>query len=215
MEGGDLWNMFKTANRKVLKRAVPVMDVLGGIAPMLLGQPELAPFTVAGAHMGTTLAKNALLPAYGKNKKRVGKLEEKARQVKEEPKPVYYTSPYQTQETKYPETKISTDSNMPVRKYSFESKTRGSGLHAPRSRGGGYDMMSPLAEATLGHSQANSMLGKIESHLSQARQHNQGLVSQRGTLINAIPPLQSAPQQNFQFRHTLLIPAFHPSIFGN
>ena len=90
----------------------------------------------------------------------------------------------------------------------------GSGLHAPRSRGGGYDMFSPIAKATLGHAQANSMLGKMESHLAQARQHNQGLVGVSGNLINQIPPLQSQPQQNFQFRHTLITPTFHPTVFG-
>jgi hypothetical protein len=58
------------------------------------------------------------------------------------------------------------------------------------------------------------MLGKMESHLAQARQHNQGLVGQKGTLINQIPPLQSQPQQNFQFRHTLITPAYHPTVFG-
>ena len=214
MEGGDLWNGFKTANRKVTKNVAPVIfGTAGAMMPLIVGQPELVPAGLAVAGI-LNEANKASLPVWGKNKKRIAKLEGQARLVQEPPKPSYYTSPYQTTAPRPTENKISTDSNMPIRRYSYEYKTRGTGLHAPRSRGGGYDMMSPLGQATLGHSQANAMLGKLESHLSQARQHNQGLIGVSGNLINQIPPLQSQPQQNFQFRHTLITPAYHPTVFG-
>jgi hypothetical protein len=190
---------------------------------MIVGQPELVPAGLAVAGVLNEASK-ATLPVYGKNKKRVAKLESQARQVVEEPKPTYYTSPYQTAQPRpasapapapytsykpYSSNNISSNSNMPYRRYNS-----GSGLHAPRSRGCGFDSISPLSKATLGHAEANSMLGKLESHMAQARQHNQGLVGVSGNLINQIAPLQSQPQQNFQFRHTLITPTFHPSVYG-
>jgi hypothetical protein len=229
MEGGDLYNMFKTANRKVIKNVLPyALGAAGTAMPMIVGQPELIPAGLAVAGLLNEAGK-AALPVYGKNKKRIAKLEAKAKKVETPPKPSYYSSPYQTSNTytstytptytstytPTPTNNISSDSNMPVRRYIPLSQTRGSGLHAPRSRGGGHDMFTPMAQATLGHSHANAMLGKLESHLAQARQHNQGLVGVSGNLINQIAPLQSQPQQNFQFRHTLITPAFHPSVFGN
>lgn len=219
MEGGDLWNMFKTANRKVIKNVAPyVYGAVGTAMPAIVGQPELIPAGLAVAGILNEATK-ATLPVYGKNKKRLAKLqkideEKKAKtiQAQQPPKPTYYTSPYQTAQA--PPNNISPNTNMPYRR-TYTPHHTGGGLHAPRSRGCGFDTISPLAKATLGHAQANSMLGKMESHLAQARQHNQGLVGVSGNLINQIPPLQSQPQQNFQFRHTLITPAFHPSVYGN
>jgi hypothetical protein len=203
MEGGDLYNMFKTANRKVLKNfAVPMLDTAATIGPLLIGQPELIPFTLAGAHTMGSFGKEALLPAYGKNKKRIAKLEE---EKKREERKKEIEDRFQ----QYRYNNFSSYNNMPYRHYNS-----GGGLNAPRSRLGGYDMTSSLAKASLGHAQANSMLGKLESHMAQARQHNQGLIGVSGTLINQIPPLQSQPQQNFQFRSTLITPAYRPTVFG-
>lgn len=223
MEGGDLWNMFKTANRKVIKNVAPALfGSVGTIAPLVIGQPELIPPALAVAGVANELTK-ASLPIYGKNKKRYEKLnrqQEEDRQFKQQvemakaqaSKPTYYNSPYQTAQP--PPNNISSNTNMPYRR-TYSSHSTGSGLHAPRSRGGGYDITSPLARASLGHSQANAMLGKMEGHLASARQATQGLMTGKGTLINQIAPLQSQPQQNFQFRHTLITPAFHPTVFGN
>jgi hypothetical protein len=224
MEGGDLWNMFKTANRKITKNVAPyVFGTAGAMMPLIVGQPELVPAGLAVAGVLSASAK-ASLPVYGKNKKRLGKLakmeeDKKAQAVEDEPKPTYYTTPHQTTAPKPTSTytprtystpnNISSNSNMPYRRYSS-----GSGLHAPRSRGCGFDSISPLSKASLGHAEANSMLGKMESHMAQARQHNQGLVGVSGNLINQIAPLQSQPQQNFQFRHTLITPAYRPSVYG-
>lgn len=224
MEGGDLWNMYKTAQRKIIKNVAPTVFGLAGTAmPMIVGQPELIPAGLAVAGVLNEASK-ATLPLYGKNKKRLGKLskmeeDKKAKAVMDEPKPTYYSSPYQTAQprpasapasyTQYSSNNISPNSNMPYRRYGS-----GSGLHAPRSRGCGFDSISPLAKASLGHAEANSMLGKMESHMAQARQHNQGLVGVSGNLINQIAPLQSQPQQNFQFRHTLITPAYRPTVYG-
>ena len=226
MEGGDVWNMFKTANRKVIKHVAPALfGSLGTIAPLVIGQPELIPPALAVAGVANELSK-ASLPIYGKNKKRYEKLnrqEEEDRQFKKSvemaktiqaqqpPKPTYYTSPYQTTS---PYNNISPNNNMPYNRTYTHSST-GRGLHAPRSRGTGYDSISYMSKASLGHAQANSMLGKLESHMAQARQHNQGIVGVSGNLINQIAPLQSQPQQNFQFRHTLITPAYRPTVFGN
>jgi len=92
------------------------------------------------------------------------------------------------------------------------------GSKAPRSRNIGFDMLNPLADATLGHSVANSLKGKLESRMSAARQRSStaGLIGVSGNLLHQAPPLQSQPDgSNFQFRHTLVSPAYHPSVFGN
>ena len=216
MEGGDLWNAFKTANRKVTKNVAPaIFGTAGAMMPLIVGQPELVPAGLAVAGI-LNEANKASLPVWGKNKKRIAKLEAKARQVEDERKPTYYTSPYQTTQPRpySAPNNISDNTNMPYRR-TYSHHSTGGGLHAPRSRGGGYDITSPLAKASLGHSQANSMLGKMESHMASARQATQGLIGVQGNLINQIPPLQSQPQQNFQFRHTLITPTFHPTVFGN
>ena len=89
---------------------------------------------------------------------------------------------------------------------------------APRSRNIGFDMLNPLADATHGHAVANSLKGKLESRMAAARQRTStaGLIGVGGNLLHQVPPLQSQPDgSNFQFRHTLVSPAFHPSVFGN
>jgi len=225
-------NSLIASQRKFFKHyATPTFDALATALPLLVGQPELIPVALGATHAGMEVMKPLAVGAMGKNTKRYAKLEEqkKAQQVIDEPKPTYYTSPYQTAQPRpasapapytpassytpsykpYTSNNISSNSNMPYRRYNS-----GSGLHAPRSRGCGFDSISPLAKATLGHAEANSMLGKLESHMAQARQHNQGLVGVSGNLINQIAPLQSQPQQNFQFRHTLITPAYRPSVYG-
>jgi hypothetical protein len=215
MEGGDLWNMYKTANRKVIKNVAPYVFGMAGTAmPMIVGQPELVPAGLAVAGVLNEASK-ATLPVYGKNKKRLGKLakmeeDKKAKAVETTPPQTTYTPPYKTDYTN----NISSNSNMPYRR-TYTHTSTGGGLHAPRSRGTGYDTVSYMSKASLGHAQANSMLGKLESHMAQARQSNQGLVGVSGNLINQMPALQSQPQQNFQFRHTLVTPAYRPTVFGN
>jgi hypothetical protein len=212
-------NSLIASNRKFFKHyATPVFDAIATAIPLLAGQPELVPVALGATHAGLEVMKPLAVSAMGKNTKRYAKLEaqRKAQEVVDEPKPTYYTSPYQTAQPR-PSTaptysygnNISSNTNMPYRKYSA-----GSGLHAPRSRGCGFDSISPISRATLGHAEANSMLGKMESHMAQARQHNQGLVGVSGNLINQIAPLQSQPQQNFQFRHTLITPAYRPTVYG-
>lgn len=187
MEGGDLWNMYKTANRKVTKHVAPAaFGAAATIAPLVVGQPELIPPALAIAGL-LNEANKASLPVWGKNKKRVAKLEEQERLA----------------EIDKILAERKTHNSMPV-------KGRGIG---PRSRSIGFDAMSPLASATLGHAKANNMLGKMEGYMAEARRANQGLIGAGGNLIQQIPPLQSqADSQNFQFRHTILYPAYHPMV---
>jgi len=207
MEGGDLWKNFKSANRYMLTKVAPkVLTAVGATMPLLVGQPELVPAGIAIAHLLNTAGQKVIAPAFAEDeedKPPPPKLSKVSPKV--EPQVLPKTERY----SRYSQNNISPDSKMPYR------RSYGSGLHAPRSRGCGFDSISPLAKASLGHAQANSMLGKLETHLAEARQHNKGLIGVSGNLINQSPPLQSQPQQNFQFRHTLFTPAYHPTVFGN
>jgi hypothetical protein len=78
-------------------------------------------------------------------------------------------------------------------------------------------MLSPMAAATMGHSQAMNMKLKLEKDMAMGRRKQIGLVGVSGNLLGPghIPALQSQPQQNFQFRHTISSPTYHPHVYGN
>ena len=91
-------------------------------------------------------------------------------------------------------------------------------MNQPRSRSVGTDMLSPLAKATMGHSNAMNLKLKLEKEMAMGRRRQIGLIGVSGNLIgnnHTIPALESQPQQNYQFRHTLCAPAYHPHVYGN
>jgi len=97
-------------------------------------------------------------------------------------------------------------------------KISGKGImNQPRSRSVGSDMLSPMAAATMGHSNAMNMKLKLEKDMAMGRQKQMGLVGVSGNLLGPghIPALMSQPQQNFQFRHTISSPTYHPHVYGN
>ena len=97
-------------------------------------------------------------------------------------------------------------------------KISGKGImNQPRSRSVGSDMLSPMAAATMGHSRAMNMKLKLEKDMAEGRRKQMGLVGVSGNLLGpgSIPALQSQPQQNFQFRHTISSPTYHPIVYGN
>jgi hypothetical protein len=151
-----------------------------------MGQPELTPFAIAGAHALGTAAQKPLLGAL-RSDKRQHKLDTQRQEDEEY--------------------------NKLVNKY----KITGKGImNQPRSRSVGSDMLSPMAAATMGHSRAMNMKLKLEKDMAEGRRKQMGLVGVSGNLLGgAIPALQSQPQQNFQFRHTLVAPAYHPVVYGN
>lgn len=93
----------------------------------------------------------------------------------------------------------------------------GRGLNQPRSRGVGMDMFSPMAAATMGHSQVMNMKNKLEQNMAMGRRQQMGLLGVSGNLLGPghSPALMSQPQQNFQFRHTISGAAYHPHVYGN
>jgi len=93
----------------------------------------------------------------------------------------------------------------------------GRGLNQPRSRSVGSDMLSPMAAATMGHSQATNMKLKLEKNMADGRRKQMGLLGVSGNLLGPghAPALMSQPQQNFQFRHTISGAAYHPHVYGN
>jgi hypothetical protein len=93
----------------------------------------------------------------------------------------------------------------------------GRGMNQPRSRSVGSDMLSPMAAATMGHSQAMNMKNKLERNMAEGRRKQMGLLGVSGNLLGPghSPALMSQPQQNFQFRHTISGSAYHPHVYGN
>lgn len=196
MEGGDLYNFTKMAHRKFLKHAaVPLFDSLAVALPLAVGHPELVPPALAAAHAGVTATKEAFIPLLGKNKKREAKLQ--SQQEQEE------TSRREQEE----EDEI-------MSKYKISGKGI---MNQPRSRSVGSDMLSPMAAATMGHSQSMNMKLKLEKDMAMGRRKQMGLIGVSGNLLGPghIPALQSQPQQNFQFRHTISGAAYHPHVYGN
>ena len=177
------------AHRKFLKHAaVPLFDSLAVALPAVVGQPELIPAALAASHAGVSGVSEIALPLLGKNKKREDKLREQRQE-----------------EEAY---------NQLVNKYKISGKGI---MNQPRSRSVGSDMLSPMAAATMGHSQAMNMKLKLEKDMAMGRRKQMGLIGVSGNLLGPghIPALMSQPQQNFQFRHTISGAAYHPHVYGN
>ena len=195
VRGRGMWDMFKKVNRKMVKHVmVPGMDFTAGLIPALMGQPELTPFAVAGAHALGTAAQKPLLGAL-RSDKRQRNLDQREAQRREQ----------EEEEEEY---------NKLMNKYKISGKGI---MNQPRSRSVGSDMLSPMAAATMGHSQAMNMKLKLEKDMAMGRRKQIGLVGVSGNLLGpgASPALQSQPQQNFQFRHTISSPTYHPHVYGN
>jgi len=152
-----------------------------------MGQPELSPLAIAGAHALGTAAQKPLL----------GLLRSDKRQHK--------LDTQRQEDEAY---------NQLVNKYKMSGKGI---MNQPRSRSVGSDMLSPMAAATMGHSQAMNMKLKLENDMAMGRRKQIGLVGVSGNLLGPghIPALQSQPQQNFQFRHTISSPTYRPHVYGN
>jgi hypothetical protein len=191
MRGRGAYDMFKKFNRKMVKNVmVPGMDFVAGLIPAVMGQPELTPFAVAGAHALGTAAQKPLLGML-RSDKRQRNLDEQETSRKEQEEEDEIMSKY---------------------------KISGKGImNQPRSRSVGSDMLSPMAAATMGHSQSMNMKNKLEQNMAMGRQKQMGLIGVSGNLLGPghIPALQSQPQQNFQFRHTITGAAYHPHVYGN
>jgi hypothetical protein len=189
VRGRGVYDFTKMAHRKFLKHAaVPLFDTLATVLPLAFGQPELVPVALAAAHGGVSATKEAFLPYLGKNKKREAKLQTQQQEQEEE--------------------------DALMNKYKISGKGI---MNQPRSRSVGSDMLSPMAAATMGHSQAMNMKLKLEKDMAMGRRKQMGLVGVSGNLLGPghIPALQSQPQQNFQFRHTITGAAYHPHVYGN
>jgi len=189
--GSTAYNMFNKMNRQMVKNVmVPGMDFVAGLIPAVMGQPELAPLAVGAAHAIGTAAQQPLLEIL-RSDKRQGKLDEKEIQRREQE-----------------------EEDALMKKYKISGKGI---MNQPRSRSVGSDMLSPMAAATMGHSQAMNMKLKLEKDMAMGRRKQVGLVGVSGNLLGpgASPALQSQPQQNFQFRHTIASPTYHPHVYGN
>ena len=199
MEGGSFvdtgYNLFKKANRKVVKNLmVPGMDFVAGLVPAMLGNPELSPFAVAGAHAVGTAAQKPLLRVLQSDKRQRNLVKQNRHQKAQEDEDEEY--------------------NKLMNKYKMSGKGI---MNQPRSRSVGSDMLSPMAAATMGHSNAMNMKLKLEKDMAMGRQKQMGLIGVSGNLLGpgSIPALMSQPQQNFQFRHTISGAAYHPHVYGN
>lgn len=195
MRGGSVgetaYNMFNKMNRQMVKNVmVPGMDFVAGLIPAVMGQPELTPLAVGAAHAIGTAAQQPLLELL-RSDKRQGKLDQQATQQREQE-----------------------EEDALIKKYKISGKGI---MNQPRSRSVGSDMLSPMAAATMGHSQAMNMKLKLEKDMAMGRRKQVGLVGVSGNLLGpgASPALQSQPQQNFQFRHTISSPVYHPHVYGN
>lgn len=195
MRGGSVgetaYNMFNKMNRQMVKNVmVPGMDFVAGLIPAVMGQPELTPLAVGAAHAIGTAAQQPLLELL-RSDKRQGKLDQQAIQQREQE-----------------------EEDALIKKYKISGKGI---MNQPRSRSVGSDMLSPMAAATMGHSQAMNMKLKLEKDMAMGRRKQVGLVGVSGNLLGpgASPALQSQPQQNFQFRHTISSPVYRPHVYGN